>query len=38
MATSTSDGLWTLEFDGSCASVGSGEGIVLISPEGDFFP
>ncbi|KAH9310558.1 hypothetical protein KI387_025593, partial [Taxus chinensis] len=26
--------IWTLEFDGSCYSFGSGTGIVLISPEG----
>lgn len=25
-------GLWTIEFDGSCASTGSDTGVVLISP------
>ena len=28
-------GIWTLEFDGSCASSGSRAGVVLISPEGE---
>lgn len=27
--------IWTLDFDGSCATVGSGVCGVLISPEGD---
>jgi hypothetical protein len=27
--------IWTLEFDGSCSSSGSGAGIVLIPPEGE---
>ena len=31
-------GVWTLEFDGSCTSVGSGAGVVLISPEGELEP
>lgn len=30
--------LWTLEFDGSCANIGSGVGVVLISPDGYKFP
>ena len=28
-------GIWTLEFDGSCSSLGSGAGVVLIPPEGE---
>ena len=28
-------GIWTLEFDGSCSSSGSGVGIVLIPPQGE---
>lgn len=31
-------GLWIMEFDGSCASAGSGAGVVLISPQGENFP
>lgn len=30
--------LWTLEFDGSCSSTGSGANIVLVSHDGQFFP
>jgi hypothetical protein len=28
-------GVWTLEFDGSCSSSGSGAGVVLIPPQGE---
>ena len=28
-------GIWTLEFDGSCASSGFGTGVVLIPPGGE---
>ena len=31
-------GIWTLKFDGSCASSGSGVGVVLMSPEGEVEP
>ena len=31
-------GIWTLEFDRSCASSGSRAGVVLISPEGEAKP
>jgi ribonuclease HI len=31
------EGIWTLEFDGSHSSVGSGAGIVLIAPSGEVF-
>lgn len=30
--------LWEMEFDGSCASAGSGVGVVLISPQGGKIP
>ena len=30
-----SSDIWTLEFDGSCSSSGSGVGIVLIPPQGE---
>ena len=28
-------GIWTLEFDGSCSSLGFGTGVVLIPLEGE---
>ena len=31
-------GIWTLEFDRSCASSGSRAGVVLIPPEGEAEP
>jgi ribonuclease HI len=31
------EGIWTLEFDGSHSSVGSGAGIVLTAPSGEIF-
>lgn len=34
----TSNDVWVLEFDGSCTSVGSCVGVVLISPQGEIFP
>lgn len=30
--------LWLMEFDGSCATSGSGAGVVLIPPSGDHIP
>ncbi|KAH9328552.1 hypothetical protein KI387_000660 [Taxus chinensis] len=30
--------IWTLEFDGSCSTTGSGAGVVLISPNSEIFP
>ncbi|KAH9307788.1 hypothetical protein KI387_035699, partial [Taxus chinensis] len=30
--------IWTLEFDGSCSTTGSGDGVVLISPNSKIFP
>ena len=30
--------LWSMEFDGSSSSSGSGAGIVLLSPKGEKFP
>ncbi|KAH9305668.1 hypothetical protein KI387_010072, partial [Taxus chinensis] len=32
------NGVWTLEFDGSCSSTGSGAGVVLIAPRGKVHP
>ncbi|KAH9303049.1 hypothetical protein KI387_014632, partial [Taxus chinensis] len=32
------NGVWVLEFDGSCSSAGSGAGVLLISPEGCLYP
>lgn len=32
------DGLWQMEFDGSCANSGLGAGVVLLSPTGNIFP
>lgn len=34
----TNDSLWIMEFDGSCASSGSGARVVLISSQGDIIP
>ncbi|KAH9302736.1 hypothetical protein KI387_014319, partial [Taxus chinensis] len=30
--------IWTLEFDGSCSTIGSGADVVLISPNSEIFP
>lgn len=35
---SSEEALWVLEFDGSCSNLGSGAGVVLISPSGEIFP
>lgn len=35
---SCEEALWTLEFNGSCLSLGLGVDVVLISPSGDIFP
>ena len=29
------DETWNMEFDGCCSSIGSGAGVILISPKGD---
>ncbi|XP_057818560.2 uncharacterized protein LOC131031461 [Cryptomeria japonica] len=34
----SSNDVWTLEFDGSCATNGSRADVVLISPKGEIFP
>ncbi|XP_059067600.1 uncharacterized protein LOC131858387 [Cryptomeria japonica] len=34
----SSNEVWTLEFDGSCATNGSRAGAILISPKGEIFP
>ena len=36
-STSSSTIVWVMEFDGSCTSMGSGVGVVFISPDGEFF-
>ncbi|KAH9320327.1 hypothetical protein KI387_022096, partial [Taxus chinensis] len=32
------NGVWILEFDGSCSSASSGAGVLLVSPEGCLHP
>lgn len=32
------EGLWLMEFDGSCAASGSGAGVVLIPPSSNHIP
>lgn len=37
-SSSRSSDVWIMDFDGSSASMGSGARVVLVSPEGEFFP
>ena len=37
-STSSSNEVWIMEFDSCCVSMGSSEGIVLISLKGEIFP